>query len=353
MPQTKSTLDAALPELLLPWYWQNSRDLPWRRDADAYHIWISEIMLQQTRVETVVDYYYRFLAAFPDVEHLANADIDSVLKLWEGLGYYSRARNLHRAAKEIMAAHHGRFPDTYEAIRALPGIGPYTAGAIASIAFELPTPAVDGNVLRVVMRITEDFRCIDLEKTKKEITRRLAAIYPPSHRGDFTQSLMELGATVCLPNGVPLCEKCPLGHRCLARQNDSIARLPVRKEKTPRKQQDKTFFLLQSGGKIALEKTEAKGVLHGLWALPSANGLLSRAAAAELLTELDLAPFCIIDTRRGKHIFTHIQWNILCYSVICHALSPRFRWVTPAALAEEISLPTAFRKFLPAEQEDS
>jgi len=195
-----------LPQLLLPWFQRNKRDLPWRRDREPYHVWLSEIMLQQTRVEAVKGYYARFLQALPTVDALANAPMEQLNKLWEGLGYYSRVRNLQKAAQAICEIHGGAFPTDYAAVRALPGIGDYTAGAICSICFGLPTPAVDGNVLRVWARVTADPSPIDKAAVKKHVSQQLAAVYPDGHCGDFTQSLMELGATVCLPNGSPRCD---------------------------------------------------------------------------------------------------------------------------------------------------
>ena len=244
-----------LPERLLTWYQAHHRDLPWRQDREPYHVWVSEIMLQQTRVEAVKGYYARFLSRLPTVSDLAEVPEPELLKLWEGLGYYTRARNLKKAAIQIMTEFHGKFPRDYAAIRSLPGIGDYTAGAICSICFEEKTPAVDGNVLRVVSRICDDHRCTDDPKVKRSITSSLAEIYP-EEAGAFTQSLMELGAMVCLPNGAPLCEQCPMLDLCLARMHNTISELPVRKPKKPRRQEDMTVFLLSCGGKIALERRD-------------------------------------------------------------------------------------------------
>ena len=199
---------SALPGLLLPWYYENKRNLPWRADRDAYHVWLSEIMLQQTRVEAVKGYFTRFLQTLPSIEALANCDDELLHKLWEGLGYYSRVRNLKKAAQQICQQYHGAFPNTYPQILALPGIGDYTAGAIASIAFNLPTPAVDGNVLRVLSRLCNDDAPIDLPETKRAARELLTQIYP-AEAGDFTQALMELGATLCGPNRKPDCGRCP------------------------------------------------------------------------------------------------------------------------------------------------
>ena len=223
-----------LPELLLPWYRENHRCLPWRETKEPYHIWLSEIMLQQTRVEAVKGYYARFLAALPTVEALANCDDDALHKLWEGLGYYSRVRNLKKAAQVIQERYNGQFPREYDAVLALPGIGEYTAGAVCSIAFDLPVPAVDGNVLRVFSRLTDDPSPIDLPAVKASVRERLAAIYP-KEAGDFTQALMELGATVCGPNRKPECGSCPCRKICLGYQHGTAETLPVKSPKRERR----------------------------------------------------------------------------------------------------------------------
>ncbi len=220
-----------LPIPLLAWYRENARVLPWRSAPTAYHVWVSEIMLQQTRVAAVMDYYRRFLEVLPTVEELARCDEDRLMKLWQGLGYYSRARNLQRSARQIMDEHGGKFPADYAAIRALPGVGDYTAGAIASIAFCQPVPAVDGNVLRVVTRLTADSRDVTRPATKRDITAALEAVMPLQSPGDFNQALMELGATVCLPNGAPLCESCPARAFCAAHRDQRETDFPVKPPK--------------------------------------------------------------------------------------------------------------------------
>ena len=232
-----------LPDALLPWYREHKRDLPWRHTKEPYHIWVSEIMLQQTRVEAVKGYYARFLARLPDIESLAVCDDDELHKLWEGLGYYSRVRNLKKAARIMMAEHGGAFPRDYAAVRALPGIGDYTAGAVCSIAFSLPTPAVDGNVLRVLARLRADDAPIDLPATKKRVQQELAEIYPTDCPGEFTQALMELGATVCVPGGEPKCGICPCREFCRGRE--MWQQLPVKLPKKAKRQEDRTGFPLR------------------------------------------------------------------------------------------------------------
>jgi len=249
---------SALPGLLLPWYETNKRELPWRADRDPYHIWLSEIMLQQTRVEAVKGYYARFLDALPTLESLARCDDELLHKLWEGLGYYSRVRNLKKAAQTILEQHGGIFPARYEDVLALPGIGDYTAGAICSIAFHQKTPAVDGNVLRVISRLRDDPSPIDLPQTKKEVRSLLEAIYP-ENAGDFTQALMELGATLCGPNRKPGCGDCPCREICLGNKRGTAEALPVKSPKKEKRQEDRTVFIFFCDGKYALQKRPDKG----------------------------------------------------------------------------------------------
>ena len=339
-----------LPQRLLPWYQEHRRDLPWRQDREPYHVWVSEIMLQQTRVEAVKGYYARFLTRLPTVSDLAEVPEPELLKLWEGLGYYTRARNLKKAAALIMTEYHGEFPRDYAAIRSLPGIGDYTAGAICSICFEEKTPAVDGNVLRVVSRICDDHRCTDDPKVKRSITASLAEIYP-EEAGAFTQSLMELGAMVCLPNGAPLCNQCPMGDLCLARMRNTISELPVRKPKKPRRQEDMTVFLLSCGDKIALERRPDSGLLAGLYQFPHLPGHLSSQEIIGAAEGWGLQPQFLEKIVSRTHIFTHIQWNMLGARLHCAVEAPQFLWVDKAA--ENHALPTAFRQFLPDFLEES
>ena len=334
-----------LPELLLPWYETHKRDLPWRKDREPYHIWLSEIMLQQTRVEAVKGYYDRFLSTSPTIQALANADEALLLKLWEGLGYYSRVRNLQKAAKEIMSTYNGVFPRDYTSIRSLPGIGDYTAGAISSICFEEKTPAVDGNVLRVVTRLSDDHRCTDDVKFKRSITSDLREIYP-TEAGMFTQALMELGATVCIPNGEPLCHICPLGEICLARKEKTVSMLPVRAEKRQRKTEVKTVFLLTCGDEIAIRKRPKQGLLAGLYEFPNLPGELSPEEIITAAETWGLQPEYLEKTVGRTHIFTHITWNMTGARLHCGRKNDDFLWVSSAELRETYALPTAFRQFL-------
>ena len=334
---------ARLPALLLPWYAQNARDLPWRRDNEPYHVWLSEIMLQQTRVEAVKGYYARFLERCPTLEALANAPSDALRKLWEGLGYYSRVRNLQAAAQAVMERHCGVFPRSYDEVLALPGIGPYTAGAICSIAFDLPTAAVDGNVLRVVTRLLASTENITDERTKKSVRDALAAVYP-TEAGTFTQSLMELGATVCVPNGAPKCDECPLKEICRGRE--SWEQYPMRGVKKPRRAEDRTVLVLRCGEEEAVRKRPKKGLLAELWEYPNVPGTLDPAEAIAQAEAWGCEPSDIQMQLDRVHIFTHVQWNLRCYYITCRAEPERFLWVSPEQMDREIALPTAFRMFL-------
>ncbi|MBE6954301.1 MAG: A/G-specific adenine glycosylase [Ruminococcaceae bacterium] len=335
-----------LPQRLLGWYETAARDLPWRVDRVPYHVWLSEIMLQQTRVEAVKPYYARFLAALPTIQDLANAPYEQVQKLWEGLGYYSRARNLQKAAQVICQEHNGVFPTEYESIRALPGIGDYTAGAISSICFEMPTPAVDGNVLRVISRLCAMRECVDEPKVKRAVTDALRAVYPEGSCGSFTQSLMELGATVCLPNGAPKCEACPLKDDCRAYLEHNVASFPVRKTKKGRREEELTLFLLYCDGKLALRKRPGSGLLAGLWEFPYVLGTLQTDSALQAVRDFGCEPVNLRSVREKGHVFTHVEWKMRAYDLDVRAIDDDLVWVTKKQLQEEYALPTAFRQFL-------
>ena len=333
-----------LPSVLLPWYRENQRDLPWRRDREPYHVWLSEIMLQQTRVEAVKGYYARFLEALPTIESLAKCDDEVLHKLWEGLGYYSRVRNLKKAAGVIMEQHDGRFPEDYESIRGLPGIGDYTAGAICSICFDQPTPAVDGNVLRVISRLTENDTPIDLPARKKEVQTQLAAIYPLA-AGAFTQALMELGATLCGPNWKPRCEECPCREFCGGACHGTAEQYPVKLPKKEKKQEDRTVFVLSCDGKYALEKRPNKGLLAGLWQFPNVLGKMETGEALAQAECWGLKPRDIQKQIERKHIFTHICWQMRGIYLEVAEPGGDFAWLTPEQIQDEAALPTAFRQF--------
>ena len=329
---------------LLVWFQAHARTLPWRADREPYHVWLSEIMLQQTRVEAVRGYYARFLAAAPDVFALAALPEAQLLKLWEGLGYYNRARKAQACAQEV-AARGGVWPDTVEGLLALPGIGPYTAGAIASICFERPAAAVDGNVLRVCARVLDDATPIDSAAHKATLTAALSACYPAGHCGDFTQALMELGATVCGPNRAPQCEVCPIAALCLARAHGTAAALPVKAPKRAKRAEDYTVFCLRCGDRLAVERRPEHGLLAGLWELPNVDGFLEPQPALELLETWGLRPTELKKQLEKQHIFTHITWQLRCYYVEVSTPDGNLTWVDAVRFDRDISLPTAFRQF--------
>jgi len=337
-------LDPNIPALLVAWYRQNRRELPWRRDREPYHVWLSEIMLQQTRVEAARAYYLRFLAELPTVQALADCPPDRLSKLWEGLGYYARMRNLQKAARQIAAA--GRFPDTYAELLALPGVGAYTAGAVASICFEQPAPAVDGNVLRVLARVTEDASPVTDARVKKEYAARLGEIYPAGACGDFTQSLMELGAVVCVPNGPPRCGECPLRALCRACADGVQEKLPVRSPKKARRTEEKTVLILRCGDRLAVRKRPDEGLLAGLWELPNVPGTLEAQQALALAEAWGAAPRELVRASDKTHVFTHLTWNLRGYELVCAREAPGFLWADAARLRQDVALPTAFRMFL-------
>jgi len=342
----KEKIYKLLPETLLPWYRENARNLPWRKDREPYHVWASEIMLQQTRVEAVIGYYKRFLDALPTIEALANVPEEKLLKLWEGLGYYNRVRNMQKAAKVICEKHGGMFPQAYEEIRALPGIGAYTAGAIASICFELPYAAVDGNVLRILSRILANDEPIDTDEIKKMYAQCLEKVYPQGECGNFTQALMELGACICTPKS-PSCAACPCASFCRAHQSKKETAYPVRLPKKEKRMEKRSVFLLECDGKYALIKRENKGLLSGLWQLPNTEEMFDAPQEAlAYLQNARLKPKQLVRTMERVHIFTHIRWDMTCYHVQCSATNAEYTWVQADEIRKTYALPTAFRMFV-------
>lgn len=333
-----------LVQALLPWFDENKRELPWRQDKDPYHVWLSEIMLQQTRVEAVKGYYTRFLQALPSIADLANADDELLHKLWEGLGYYSRVRNLKKAAQVIMDDFGGIFPKEHAQILSLPGIGPYTAGAIASICYDSPTPAVDGNVLRVISRICNEDTPIDSPAYKKSVEQRLAAIYP-ARAGDFTQALMELGATLCGPNWTPKCTDCPCVHFCKAHAAGTAASLPVKTPKKAKKEEEKTVFILSCDGCYALQKRPDSGLLAGLWEFPNVPGNLDMEKGLLILKDWGIRPGQLLRQVERQHIFTHIRWQMQGLYLEVAEKNEAFVWLSAEEIQQQVALPTAFRQF--------
>lgn len=343
--RTEEQVLIAMFEALIPWYEAHKRELPWRKDKEPYHVWLSEIMLQQTRVEAVKEYYRRFLTTLPTISDLAEAPEEQILKLWEGLGYYNRVRNLQKAAQTICADYAGVFPSEYAQIRSLSGIGDYTAGAIASICFDAPTPAVDGNVLRVYSRLLADDANIDLQTTKKRITRKLQETYPRKNPGIATQALMELGATVCVPNGAPRCDVCPVAEICQAREQDTWRDLPVRSEKKKRKIVDKTVFILLTEDTVALHKRSASGLLAGMWEFPNVDAKLDKQEAVTQVTGWQTEPVDLLMQTNYTHIFSHVEWHMTAYYIRCRKTNKKWKWVTKESLDETYALPSAFRPF--------
>lgn len=345
MKNEKQTHLARLAAVLPAWYQANARDLPWRHTQDPYRIWVSEIMLQQTRVAAVLGYYARFLAAFPTVEALAAAPEEQLMKLWEGLGYYSRARNLQKAARIV--AEQGGFPESYEGLLALPGIGEYTAGAIASAAFGLRVPAVDGNVLRVAARVADCRDDIALPKTKRAVRAALEAVMPTDEAAIrvFNQSTMELGATVCVPNGAPKCQQCPAAEFCLGRIRSTAESLPVKSGKKERRAEEKTVFLLVRQGQVALRRRPDTGLLAGLWEFPNVEGALDENTAAEAVCAWGLTPRTWRSRLAAKHIFTHVEWHMTGYALEVTGGGPEdFLWVDAQGLTAH-AVPSAFARY--------
>lgn len=315
---------------LLEWFAENARELPWRDEPTPYRVWVSEIMLQQTRVEAVKPYFARFMTALPDIGALAECEEDKLLKLWEGLGYYNRVRNLQKAAQQVMSEHGGSLPADYETLLQLKGIGNYTAGAIASIAYGKYVPAVDGNVLRILTRVSADDTDIMKQSFKSEVEKELREMMqemevPETLKkrlkdgnvpGALNQALMELGATVCLPNGAPLCEKCPWNEVCEARRQDRIAGLPVKSKAKARRIEKRTVLILRDGDKVAVRKRPKKGLLAGLYELPNVEGSLAQDEVLELVKQMNLEPIRIQKLEDAKHIFSHIEWHMNGYAIL-------------------------------------
>ena len=333
---------------LLHWYERNARILRWREEPKPYYVWVSEIMLQQTRVEAVKGYFDRFLESLPDIKALAEAEEEKLLKLWEGLGYYNRVRNMQKAAKIVMEQYGGELPADYEALKALPGIGSYTAGAIASIAFGLPEPSVDGNVLRVLKRIAASYDDITKEKIKKELEADVRSTMPKDRPGDFNQSLMELGATVCLPNGKPLCEQCPVMHLCKAFHQGVELQIPVKPPKKERRIEERTVFLIKEECKhpveIVLHKRPDTGLLSGMWELPNVENHLDVKQVQRMFPDAKVKRL-----PDGKHIFSHVEWRLWCYEIKTKATGSLPEQIEQGTqvfslqeIKEQISLPSAF-----------
>ncbi len=357
--ETKSKITSQIVWPLIDWFADNARCLPWRDKPEPYYVWISEIMLQQTRVEAVKGYFERFIKELPDIAALASVEEERLLKLWEGLGYYSRAKNLKKAAAIIMEKYSGKLPKDSVELRKLPGIGAYTAGAISSIAYNKIAAAVDGNVLRVIMRLWGSFEDITKEAVKKSIGTELEKVMPAQYPGAFNQSLMELGAMVCLPNGKPLCEECPVVKWCTAYKNNTQLMLPVKSPKKPRKMEEKTILVVDTPQGILIRKRPETGLLASLWEYPSLDGKLDSDEVQKQILSTGLFVEEIQPLGDAKHLFSHIEWHMIGYYIKTAATMDSCRAVAeedtssisflsgcfpvaPKKLLEEYSIPSAF-----------
>ena len=331
---------------LLQWFQANKRLLPFRQEPSAYHIWVSEIMLQQTRVEAVKPYYARFMEALPDVKALAEVEDERLMKLWEGLGYYNRARNLKKAAGVIISDYGGQVPETYEELLKLPGIGSYTAGAISSIAFGHPVPAVDGNVLRVLSRVLESHEDILKQSVKKHFEELLRETMPKERTSAFTQGMIEIGAIVCVPNGKPKCEECPLESLCLAERHGLLDSIPYKAPKKPRKIEEKTVLLICSSKKAAIRKRPDQGLLASLYEFPNTDHYLTADEVREYLEkEQGVTVESVEPLGNAKHIFSHVEWHMSGYLVRAGEEIPGMLFADRGELKEKYPIPNAFAAY--------
>lgn len=337
-----------IKEPLLQWFQKNARILPWREDATSYRVWVSEIMLQQTRVEAVKPYFERFITALPTVQALAECEMERLLKLWEGLGYYNRVRNMQIAAKTVMEKYDGTLPADYDKLLQLKGIGSYTAGAVASIAYDIAVPAVDGNVLRVITRVSGDTSDIMKQSVKKKIEQYLKEIMPKEKPGEFNQALMELGATVCVPNGMPFCQKCPWVSFCKARLENRISEIPVKTKQKKRRIEEKTVFVILQENRVLLHKRPKTGLLSGMYEFPNAQGALTEQEAILWLKERRMSVLRIQKMEPAKHVFSHIEWHMTGYVVQLDEWSEGFEklfFVDLDEVKEQYPIPSAFMAY--------
>lgn len=339
-----------IPKTLLTWYDSNKRILPWREEPTPYRVWVSEIMLQQTRVEAVKPYFERFMNSLPDIQALAEAEEEVLLKLWEGLGYYNRVRNLQKAAIQIMEEYGGVMPDEYEELLKLKGIGSYTAGAISSIAYGKANPAVDGNVLRVISRIRKDERLISDAKVKQSVEQELGKVIPKDRPGDFNQAMMEIGACVCIPNGAPHCDKCPLAELCVAHAEHVEQEYPKKVSAKARKIEEKTILVIRDENRTAVRKRPEKGLLAGMYEFPSMEGYHTAEEVTKYLADNGLKTIRIQPLEDAKHVFTHKEWHMKGYMVRVDELAPKdvgkeladWIYIEPAETKERYPIPSAF-----------
>lgn len=333
---------------LLEWYHKNARVLPWRSESTPYRIWISEMMLQQTRVDTVIPYFTRFISELPTVQALATVEEDKLLKLWQGLGYYNRALNLKKSAQILVAEYQGELPAEFTQLVSLPGIGPYSAGAIASIAFGEPVPAVDGNVLRIIARLLASREDISNTKIKKQMQEVVAQLVSQEEPGNFNQALMDLGATICIPNGEPKCIQCPVSKHCKAYRYGLTSEIPIKVLKKARNIDKKTVLVISSKEKFALRKREAGGLLPNLWEFPNVDVYLTENQCKDVLTDMGIKVKQITELRPSKHIFSHREWHMKGFFIDAETDKGKldFTWVTKDELNQKYAVPTAFKDFI-------
>lgn len=341
-----------LKEIVQPivsWYRENKRQLAWRENVSAYRVWVSEIMLQQTRVEAVKPFYDRFLKELPTVKDLAEAEEDKLLKLWEGLGYYNRVRNMQKAAVQVMEEFHGEFPKTYEEVLSLSGIGNYTAGAICSFAYGIPKPAVDGNVLRVISRVIASEEDIMKPAVRTKIEYMLDGVIPKDSASDFNQGLIELGALICTPKGMAKCEKCPLGSVCQAKKENKVEELPVKAKTKERRIENRTVFVFRDGENIAIRKRKSKGLLAGLYELPNEEGHFTEDEVISYSKTKGLYPMRIKKLGEAKHVFSHVEWHMTGYAVHVDELEKSCEkdmlFIHPEEIQKEYPIPSAFEYY--------
>lgn len=342
---------------LLEWYRDNRRQLPWRDQNNAYYTWVSEIMLQQTRVEAVKPYFKRFIGELPDIQALAACPEEKLMKLWEGLGYYNRVRNMQLAAQTVVSTYGGKLPASYKQLLELKGIGNYTAGAIASIAYQILVPAVDGNVLRVLSRITEDRQDIMKQSVRRQAEEKLQEVIPQECPGDFNQAMMELGAVVCVPNGPARCEDCPIAKFCLAYQHGIVEELPVKAPKKQRSLENRTVLVIQDGEKTVIQKRPKKGLLAGLYELPNLEGHLSRDEVLAEVERMQLEPLYIEKLPDAKHVFSHIEWRMTGYLIRVASLDTDrempFIFAEKKQSERQYAIPSAFRAYVKYMKEET
>ena len=347
--QQYATSLEGMAQPLLTWYNENRRELPWRDRNNAYYTWVSEIMLQQTRVEAVKPYFARFIQELPDVRALSEASEEKITKLWEGLGYYSRVRNMQQAAITVMKEYGGKIPEDFETLLSLKGIGRYTAGAISSIAYGKKAPAVDGNVLRVISRLTGNREDIMKQSVRKQVEELVLKVMPEEYPGDFNQALMEIGAVICVPNGKAKCDVCPVRTYCFARKHDIVEELPVKAPKKARKTEDRTVLVIQDGAATAIRKRPSGGLLAGLYELPNTEGHLTPEEAVQRVKEMHLDPLHIEALPDAKHIFSHIEWRMCAYRIAVASLEEtsekELLFADKKESEKKYAIPSAFRAY--------